>query len=343
MASVGDTLPHCTGTGTQANPYIYTTEEGFKEAVEVDAAYVAAASTDLVFDANNRVLTKITLRCKSIDGRGTTIRNLLAKDQTINIIEIIAKSGTGHMEFKDLNFYNMCIFSSSADYTPRFLKETRRPQDSEDAKNHSFIRCNFTGIIRGACHTSGYFESENAYSFSAYYNYLRFIDCTFNINIVDTGTSSRTIFKGRDVDLPYMDNCTICVSGQSNVQSGNSFYIINGFRCNNCVFENVTPLELKGDFSTGQPYVQFSFSSETSYNYIKVIIIGNSSSSSGAQNFILNGSNSSYTLLNISLLTNCTINNTFIKMQQDDPTASDYIYNAENLANAGFLIGQVVE
>lgn len=42
MAVVGDTLPHCTGTGTQADPYIFTTAEGFVEAIAVTDSYIEA-------------------------------------------------------------------------------------------------------------------------------------------------------------------------------------------------------------------------------------------------------------------------------------------------------------
>ena len=34
--AVGDSLPHCSGTGTSGDPYIFTTEQGLKEAIAVD-------------------------------------------------------------------------------------------------------------------------------------------------------------------------------------------------------------------------------------------------------------------------------------------------------------------
>lgn len=56
------------------------------------------------------------------------------------------------------------------------------------------------------------------------------------------------------------------------------------------------------------------------------------------------GGYASKTLVNRSRLpANMTISGTCISMQEADPTASDYIYNAENLADAGFLVGTVIE
>ena len=36
MAVRGDRLPHCSGTGESADPYIFTDEIGFMEAIDVE-------------------------------------------------------------------------------------------------------------------------------------------------------------------------------------------------------------------------------------------------------------------------------------------------------------------
>ena len=67
--AVGDTLPHCSGTGTSADPYIYSTAQGFKEAIAVSNAYVKAATENLVFDVNDGVLSNIIrFYCINLDG-----------------------------------------------------------------------------------------------------------------------------------------------------------------------------------------------------------------------------------------------------------------------------------
>ena len=75
--AVGDTLPHCIGTGTSADPYKYSTAEGFVEAIVVEGAYVEAAVENLSFDVNDGVVpSTITINNASFNGKGTTIRNL---------------------------------------------------------------------------------------------------------------------------------------------------------------------------------------------------------------------------------------------------------------------------
>ena len=75
------------------------------------------------------------------------------------------------------------------------------------------------------------------------------------------------------------------------------------------------------------------------YNYFKPYI----TQSSGSTVTLNVGSNASKTLVNRSRIDNVSISGTCISMQEDDPTQSDYIYNAQNLADAGFLVGTVIE
>lgn len=65
---VGDTLPHCSGTGAENDPYIYSDVVGFLEAIAVDGSYVQASQTGLVFDANDGVISQVNFYCAYIDG-----------------------------------------------------------------------------------------------------------------------------------------------------------------------------------------------------------------------------------------------------------------------------------
>lgn len=110
--AVGDTLPHCTGTGTSADPYKYSTAEGFNEAIAVEDAYVEAATENLIFDVNDGVIPNtLVITCYNLNGKGTTIRNLYLTSSG-NIISFA--NGNKNYVVSNMNFYNMlAVFTAS--------------------------------------------------------------------------------------------------------------------------------------------------------------------------------------------------------------------------------------
>ena len=151
MANIGETLPHCTGTGTQADPYIYTTEEGFKEAIAVIKSYVEAGESNLSFDANNGVITQVTFRCSYIDGKGTTIRNLFTQNSNTNLVYFQTDTNGYAIEVDNMNFYNMYISTTSVWQKARFIFDA-----GSNYQDHTkfFKNCNFTGVYKGTPHAS---------------------------------------------------------------------------------------------------------------------------------------------------------------------------------------------
>lgn len=94
MAVIGDTLPHCTGTGTQADPYIFDSEEGFLEAIAVPNAYAEAGVSAMTWDCNNRIITApIVMYCDSLKCKGLTIKNPLIQNNNSAIFHVKDANG----------------------------------------------------------------------------------------------------------------------------------------------------------------------------------------------------------------------------------------------------------
>lgn len=326
MANVGDTLPHCTGTGTQADPYIYNSEEGFIEAIAVTDAYVEAGQPNLIFDANNRVVQYINPSCASIQGRNTTIRNLLANMTSGTLIYFSISSQS--ITINDMNFYNMCLITTASDQRPKFIST-----GTASGNNVTFNRCNFTGIVRGLAHGEGYFVTGGRGVT------LNFNDCTFNINF-DVPYSANHVYLMRftSSDNAVLDNCTICVSGKTPTAQNYSFYITADTFLYNCVFTNSPTNPLRGADQMGNYFIIHG-REDSSYNYFKLNVVLTERSK------ITFATNLSKMLVNLSKITLGTDSyiDGGIQMQETDPTASDYIYDSDNLANAGFMVGQVIE
>lgn len=335
MANVGDTLPHCTGTGTQENPYIYTTEEGFVEAIAVTESYIEAGEPNLNFDANNGVITRVVFRCKYIDGKGTTIRNLFTQNSNSILIYFQTTSSGYTIDVYNINFYNMCILTSDAWHLAKFISDA-----GSGYQGHTkfFKNCNFTGIFKGrprgnsTCIIGG--EAWNS---------LAFKDCTFNLNFNTTVVGNNTelvIFQG-DGSYPIeMSNCTICISGKIPTEYNYAAYLCKSVVLDNCVFTNSSTNPLALGNGTPRPKLVMTVASSgskfsTTYNYFKMYITG-----SNREGTVDVGNN--HILVNTSRITGIQYITNGIQMQETDSTQTNYIYNAENLTNAGFLVGQVI-
>lgn len=328
--AVGDTLPHCDGTGTQADPYIYTTAQGFMECIAVNKSYAQAGEENLVFNANDGVINQsgITIKCTFLNGRGTTILNLMKQNTTGNLIALSygEYADRHNIEVQNMNFYNMVIIDNNTN-------NARFASASPDDYTQSFFRnCNFTGVAKGS--SFGYnalFYHSNSYSGRSGKN--GYINCTFNINldIGNGGNSNDRILISSDFGAE-MTNCTVCVSGKI----ARPLCIINNLKTNSCTFMNkqTNPLTLVSAVA-----VRYSANnSDIGYNYIKLYI---NNASSGTSTLSL--SNATKTLVNRSRLTDLSISGTCISMQETDTSALDYIYDAAKLEANGFLVGQVIE
>lgn len=337
MANVGDILPHCTGTGISSDPYKYSTAEGFKEAIAVQGAYVEAAVENLVFDANDGVISApVTFSSLSCKGKGTTIRNLCANKTDTVLVQPSAYGASSSVTIDGVNFYNMLILvSDTAGRNAKMFK----PAASSGGRPFYIINCNFTGVYKGT--TSyieyGLFDSMRGGGIT---NNIYWSNCTFNISI-DANWSQNanpsSIFFSSASDAATFTNCTFCFSGKI-LRGGTNrevrlFYDI---KLDSCTVMNssTNPLTI-----TDQCQLVVRLLSGSGYNYFKIYANGQTSNPS---TFYLT-QNYGYNLLNISRISGFSYSGSWISMQETDPTASDYIYNTENLANAGFLVGTVIE
>ena len=326
--AVGDTLPHCTGTGTSADPYKYSTAEGFNEAIAVEDAYVEAATENLIFDVNDGVIPNtLVITCYNLNGKGTTIRNLYLTSSG-NIISFA--NGNKNYVVSNMNFYNMLAVFTASNTQIRFIA-----WNNDDYQTRNLYNCNFTGVVRGS--TINYrdgiiFNLGNSYTRT----YQEIKNCTFNFNIQGTSTginSGCALFYVNSSYLHFI-NCTFAISGTFNYD----LPIIDTADVDNCTFTNksTNPIVMTGGNRVIGIYMR-----NANYNYVKFYV---TCSNTVSMNFATNGKGAK-TLVNRSRIDNMAVasGSTCISMQETDSTQSDYIYDATNLANAGFLVGTVVE
>ena len=334
MANVGDTLPHCTGTGTQADPYIYTTEVGFKEAIEVIKSYVEAGEENLSFDANNGVITQVTFRCKYIDGKGTTVRNLFTQNSSTALVRTYTDSDGYTMDIRNMNFYNMYIITTSVWQMARFYYDEG---SSYSGHTKLFTNCNFTGVYKGLPHASsnGIFHANPS-------NASAFKNCTFNFNF-DTcsNVDFLYIFKANQDTYPIeFSNCTFCISGKTLSATNYPVELFYKAVMDSCVVMNssTNPLNIASGIRS---YVDMNLINSgtkfsTTYNYVKLYM------NHGTYTESRFAVNNSHVLVNKTRLGVETFQGG-IQMQETDTTADDYIYDSDKLAAKGFMVGRVIE
>lgn len=330
--AVGDTLPHCTGTGTSADPYIYSDLTGFLEAIAVTQAYVEAAEENLVLNTNGSLYT-ISFAMTSLNGKGSKLLNLHGQGNDVGLIVIDRKQYP--ITIKNMNFLNMILDGTGESRYGCIVALS----PSEYSARYWFDNCNFTCLVKGnpLDWSVGYglIYCGNSWSRETH----RFKDCTFNLNFDNSTTGTTTIFSG--LNAMQFTNCTVCLSGKTK----KDIYVFRpsgygGFTINNCTIMNKPTNPLILDNSEGAKTLYFQMrDTNSNANYIKLHI----EKTTDANGATLSLSNMDNSLVNRSLLSSgVTISGTCISMQEDDSTADDYIYDAEKLAAKGFNVGQVI-
>ena len=196
MASVGDTLVNCTGTGTSTDPYIFKNWEGFRECIVVSSAYCEYDSTvpenERIINLNDESpngVSALIFKCTSVNGNGCSIINA-------NITSYAGESwgtcamftGTG-CSIKNINFLNLILryqhlIGSSALMT--------------------FTNCQFSVLLLNPTNTD--FTSASC-------AYAKFIRCGITIKTSDNSASScNTVFSSSGSSSSsgvYADKCII--------------------------------------------------------------------------------------------------------------------------------------
>ena len=327
--AVGDTLPNCDGTGTQQDPYIFTTEQGLKEAIAVSGAYVEAGENNLVFDVNNGVLDKhFRFNGYRFNGKGLTIRNLYVNSSEVSDNYDMIKINNHGGIVSNTNFYNCYMYVDT--YSIYRL--------ISGSEGHTYWNnCNFTCIMKLKTGAS------STYLTYVYEEYIHFTDCTFNINmdVERANYSSGFSLIGDSRNHNVFTNCTLCFSGKVHSTSASSvdLFLTSYSEYKNCTFMNSSsnPLIVGSDASHAGR-ITMTFGDGSTQNYIKLYATG-----LGATNYFETGTDDSEVLLNVSKLTNFNVSGGCIKMQETNPSGDDYIYSAANLASNNFTVGTEVE
>lgn len=339
MAVIGDTLPHCTGTGTQVDPYIFSDAYGFAEAIAVVDAYVEASTNNIQWDCNtdSSVLPcPITIYCLEIKAKGFTIKNALVQNQNVPVFYIYRTTKANVQNIYNLNAYNVCIINYGNMHS---LMSDNSSYSESGAAVTNFYDCNFTGVCIG--YTNGRQSGSNSTNFigwdgdNRYKDYMQYnmYNCTINFNISDpTNTSGKYFTVHVDgtgyyhQSYLYLNNCTVCFSG-----STRSEFCMAGVIASNTTFMNKqsNPLICNGTCNIKIEAI----SSLSGYNYHKMYITANSGVLKDAQGL---WNTSRYTYTNPTYQAG-------IQMQETDPSLDTYIYSEANLSAKGFLVGRVIE
>lgn len=342
------TLPHCTGTGTQADPYIFTTAEGFKEAIAVEACYAEAGDSNLTFDCNKGILTApIIIGCAYLDCKGLTILNALINQTNSYIMKLADATDSNNQfarEIKNLNVYNFCNIHYGRG-TIGLLVNPDYERYGGTVPPATFTNCNFAGIFIGYTEETdypmvGHYRRSNADYANAQ---LIFNNCTFNFHfknpVNDGNRSHMRLFAGSNASPVKLVNCSVSLSG--NVPSMSiEMCGFDGTYNKFAKFDTVTVTN-----SQANPLIcrRLKFiMPQSGYNYYKLYAHAHDYTSGGTDDLIVSDP---LGLINKSRLTITKTGEPVcsgIVMQEDDPTAADYIYNDANLESAGFLVGQVI-
>lgn len=331
MAVKGEKLPHCSGTGESTDPYIFTDEIGFMEAIAVEECYMEAGTSNMTFDCNNGIVTApLVFKYASFNAKGLTIFNLLAN----KIYQpLITMSGSWSRTTMNLNIYNFCCIMYGSYSGKSEIIYMEFEQYGAQAATANFLNCNFAGIRVGYNQNQTCMFGKNANPSNAIVQPI-FTNCTFNVNFSDPTANSSygnpLMFRASSVSPIALINSTICLSGT--VYGTFTLTGKDGSAVNNptVVFDTVTVTNTQTNRLTcGAIRI---FPGQYGYNYYKLWVTATGSGSEIRD---------SLGLINTSRLTG-SIALTGIQMQETNPAASDYIYNDTNLADKNFLVGQVI-
>jgi len=340
--AVGDILPHCTGTGTQADPYKFTTVEGFLEAIAVAEAYVESGIISPTFNCNSGDITlPINFVCRYFDGKGLTIINPVVQN-TGNAILLVHGYEAAEYSLpqpqilKNFNVYNY-VFQVSGTTTCLITDDW---DSSSGYKRCRLENCNFAGSIYGYPKDISRFGLGTAFighnRDNQYRDWVKYelINCTLNIHFNDT-TNHDVFFwlhSGdttgyREQSYLYLENSTISMSGASNlkIQFGNT--VGKG----TTVESPLDSIDCKLQCQTfNGSFISKSDSGNNKHSmYVETtgdLVLSDSIGLILTDRYVAGG----------------TKTLTGIVMQEHDSSASDYAYSESNLAAEGFPVGEVI-
>lgn len=163
MASVGDTLTNCTGTGTSTDPYIFKNWKGFRECIIVPSAYCEYDSTvpenERVIDLNNESpngVSALVFKCASVNGNGCSIINANITSYAGESWDTMAMFTETGCSIKNINFLNVILrykhligsyalmTFTNCQFSVLFLNPTNMDFTSASCAYAKFVRCSIT-------------------------------------------------------------------------------------------------------------------------------------------------------------------------------------------------------
>lgn len=217
MASVGDTLVNCTGTGTSTDPYIFKNWKGFRECIAVSSAYCEYDSTvpenERIINLNDESpngVSGIIFKCTSVNGNGCSIINANITSSATEKSGLFTETGCS---IKNLNFLNV-IFPYKNFISSYAL--------------FSFTNCQFSVLFRSSTGTC-FASAGNAYA--------KFSRCSITIktydydkNIYNDNGNSNRVFKGSGsstVSGITADKCIIDIRCNTLDSSAHRYFAVN--------------------------------------------------------------------------------------------------------------------
>ena len=163
MASVGDTLVNCTGTGTSTDPYIFKNWKGFRECIVVSSAYCEYDSTvpenERIINLNDESpngVSALVFKCTSVNGNGCSIINANITSYAEGSLSKCAIFTDTGCSIKNINFLNVILrwehligskalmTFTNCQFSVLFLNPTNMDFTSASCAYAKFVRCGIT-------------------------------------------------------------------------------------------------------------------------------------------------------------------------------------------------------
>ena len=105
--------------------------------------------------------SSLSIACNSLNGKGTTIRNLY---RTTEGALISTPDSNKNTYISNMNFYNMMLINNTVGAEIRVINAY-----NDDYRIKNFTNCNFTGIVRGS--SISFYKGLIASNYNSYTGY----------------------------------------------------------------------------------------------------------------------------------------------------------------------------
>ena len=256
MASVGDTLVNCTGTGTSTDPYIFKNWKGFRECIVVSSAYCEYDSTvpenERIINLNDESpngVSAIVFKCTSVNGNGCSIINANITSSAGSYGGACAMLSETVCSIKNINFLNVILryqhligsdnlmTFTNCQFSVLFLNPTNMDFTSASCAYASFVRCGITiktsDNSASSCNTV--FSSSGSSSSSGVYADKCIID--LRVTTLNPNTQGYIYVGAKSNYRVFLSNIKVIGRVPNNVSLGMGIYNSEHVTYNNIVVD----------------------------------------------------------------------------------------------------------